>query len=67
MGKTNGDRIYNFKKVRPGTYTISTRAKGYEKKEINEVVIEYGRTAKLDIELNWVVEESPAELEVLGA
>lgn len=67
MGKTNGDGIYNFKTVRPGTYSISTRAKGYEKKEINEVVIEFGRTAKLDIELNRVVEEFPAEPEVPGA
>ena len=57
--KTNDDGTYNFKKVRPGTYSVSITAKGYEKKEIDEVVIEDGRTSELDIELVRVVEQLP--------
>jgi len=57
--KTNKDGMYHFKKVRPGTYSLSASAKGYQKKEIAEVEIEEGRTNELDIELVRIIKELP--------
>ena len=52
--------------MRPGTYSVSVTAKGYEKKEIDEVVIEDRRTTELDVELDRVVEVLPTEPEEPG-
>ncbi|PCH92464.1 MAG: hypothetical protein COB85_08110, partial [Bacteroidetes bacterium] len=63
--KSNNDGMYHFKKVRPGTYSISAGAKGYKSKEIAEVQMEEGRTNELDIALDRIIELPKGELQQL--
>ena len=46
--KSNGEGLYNFARLAPGTYTLSVQKQGFKKGEFQQVTVSIGQDATID-------------------
>ena len=49
--KSNGEGLYNFSQLSPGTYTLSVQKQGFKKQEFQQVTVSIGKDATIDATL----------------
>ncbi|HXU39474.1 MAG TPA: carboxypeptidase regulatory-like domain-containing protein, partial [Blastocatellia bacterium] len=49
--KSNGDGLYNFSQLAPGTYTLTVQKQGFKKQEFQQVTVSIGKDATIDATL----------------